>query len=372
MNGSLDLPFKHRLILPHSRDRRIVSKLSEKYSVTKDLVQALPIAFVISFMFALALLGTPHAVHAGIFSFVSDLLGGNKEVYKSVTPNLQHMALLQATVGLGGSESEGGAEITIVDGTALLPEGSPSNDALKETRPHSDQISLYVVRKGDNLSQIAEMFGVTTNTIRWSNDVKGNVISEGQVLVILPVSGVRHTVKKGDTVSSIAKLYKADALEVASYNNLAQGDALAPGEIVIVPDGEIKTEVATLTSRVQGANAPSYSGYYIRPISGGRKSQGLHGYNGIDLASPVGTPIIASASGDVIVSRSSGWNGGYGSYIVIAHGNGTQTLYAHNSENLVFQGDHVVQGQVIGFVGSTGKSTGPHVHFEIRGAKNPF
>lgn len=315
----------------------------------------------------------PRSANAGIFSFVADIFGGNKEVYKASNLNTQNMALLQASFGPGGNGSEGGGEITIIGGTALLPDGSPSNDsANKENHLGSDQISLYVVRKGDNLSQIAQMFGVSVNTIRWNNDVKGNVISEGQILVILPVSGVKHTIKKGDTLASIAKLYKADASEIASYNNIASGDALVPGDIVIVPDGEIKVEVSNPTSIARGTNAPSYSGYYIRPVSGGRKSQGLHGYNGVDIAAPIGTPIIASASGDVIVSKSSGWNGGYGNYIVIAHNNGTQTLYAHNSENLVFQGDHVVQGQVIGFVGSTGKSTGAHVHFEIRGAKNPF
>lgn len=315
----------------------------------------------------------PRSANAGIFSFVADLLGGNKEVYKSSSVNTQNMALLQAAIGPGGNGSEGGGEITIVGGTALLPDGSPSsNDSTKESHLGSDQISLYVVRKGDNLSQIAQMFGVSVNTIRWNNDIRGNIISEGQILVILPVSGVKHTIKKGDTLASIAKLYKADALEIASYNNIASGDALVPGDIVIVPDGEIKVEVASPTSVARGTNVPSYNGYYIRPISGGRKSQGIHGYNGVDLAAPIGTPIVAAASGDVIVSRSSGWNGGYGNYIVISHNNGTQTLYAHNSENLVFQGDHVVQGQVIGFVGSTGKSTGAHVHFEIRGAKNPF
>lgn len=339
--------------------------------MTKRLVQAFPYTFVFSLVLVASSLMVPHAVHAGIFSFVADLFGGNKETYKSSGANIQNMALLQASIGPGGSSSEGGAEITIIGGTALVPEGSPSNDSLKDVRPSSDQISLYVVRKGDNLSQIAEMFGVTVNTIRWSNDIKGNVISEGQVLVILPVSGVKHTVKKGDTIASIAKLYKADTLEVAGYNNLSQNDVLTVGDVIIVPDGEVKTEVVS-TSVARGTNAPSYVGYYIRPISGGRKSQGLHGYNGVDLAAPVGTPIVASASGEVIVSRSSGWNGGYGSYIVIAHDNGTQTLYAHNSENLVFQGDRVVQGQIIGLVGSTGKSTGAHVHFEIRGAKNPF
>ena len=91
----------------------------------------------------------------------------------------------------------------------------------------------------------------------------------------------------------------------------------------------------------------------------------------MDLAAPTGTPILASAIGEVIISRT-GWNGGYGNYVVIAHSNGTQTVYAHNSSNIVYAGQTVVQGQVIGYVGSTGRSTGAHLHFEVRGAKNPF
>ena len=119
--------------------------------------------------------------------------------------------------------------------------------------------------------------------------------------------------------------------------------------------------------------ASEYAGYYLRPIVGGVRSQGIHGYNGIDIAAHVGTPILASASGDIIISKEGGWNGGYGNYVVIRHANGTQTLYSHNSRNAVGIGEHVVQGQVIAYVGATGRTTGPHVHFEIRGGpRNPF
>jgi len=111
----------------------------------------------------------------------------------------------------------------------------------------------------------------------------------------------------------------------------------------------------------------------MRPLVGGVRTQGVHGYNGVDLGAAEGTPFMASAPGEVIVARASGWNGGYGQYIVIRHDNGTQTLYAHASGIVVGIGQRVVQGQVIGYVGSTGRSTGPHLHFEIRGGpRNPF
>ncbi|MHB1118154.1 MAG: M23 family metallopeptidase, partial [Minisyncoccota bacterium] len=120
----------------------------------------------------------------------------------------------------------------------------------------------------------------------------------------------------------------------------------------------------------------SYAGYYTNPLPAGHKTQGIHGYNGIDIGAPTGTPIYAAAGGTVIVSRfrtlSNPWFGGYGNYVIIEHPNGTQTLYGHMSAVYVAVGAHVDKGQPIGEVGSTGKSTGPHLHFEVRGAKNPF
>jgi murein DD-endopeptidase MepM/ murein hydrolase activator NlpD len=102
------------------------------------------------------------------------------------------------------------------------------------------------------------------------------------------------------------------------------------------------------------------------------RTQGIHGYNAVDLAAAHASPVRAAAAGEVIVSKSSGWNGGYGNYIVVRHGNGTQTLYAHLSSNVVGVGAFVAAGERIGYMGSTGRSTGTHLHFEVRGATNPF
>lgn len=230
------------------------------------------------------------------------------------------------------------------------------------------------MRDGDTIGGIAKMFGVSANTIAWANDISRSIIRPGQTLVILPISGVQHTVIKNDTLASIAKRYKADLGEIAQYNGLTADAKLAVGDVILVPDGELAPIVplVSATSSLRGAGGPNYDGYYLRPLIGGRKTQGLHGYNGVDLASYLGAPILAAASGDVIIARDSGWNGGYGIYIVIAHDNGTQTLYAHNSANAVEAGQRVVRGQIIGYVGSTGRSTGSHLHFEVRGAKNPF
>ena len=290
----------------------------------------------------------------------------------AVIRNSQTMDLLQGYHNINPS-GIGGLEIAIVDNTALAPMAEDASIFIDRGVSGTGEISVYIVRQGDTLSKIAEMFGVSTNTITWANDIKNNKIREGQELVILPITGVRHTVKKGDTLRSIINKYKADLDEVLAYNGLSSDSKIAPGDELIIPDGQVSGTQSTIASRSSASNAVQVSaGYYLRPISGGRKSQGIHGYNGVDIAAPTGTSIYASAEGTVIVSKKSGYNGGYGLYVVVSHPNGTQTLYAHMSRNDVSVGQRVTQGQVIGAVGNTGRSTGPHIHFEVRGAKNPF
>lgn len=309
-------------------------------------------------------------------SFLGDLLGINTDNKQSTPLNIQTLPLLEAIYNPDPNNGRGGGDITIIN-NALLSDTGPIGTMvdISENKLSPDQISIYVVRQGDTLTEIAEMFNVSVNTIRWANDLKdGEPIKIGQVLVILPVTGVQYTVEKGDTIKSIAKKFNADAEEILQFNNLALNDVLNKGQTIIIPNGDYTEPAPPQTPSQQ----PSYTrvsypqGYYIRPITGGRKSQGLHGYNAVDLADSCGEPVIASASGDVIIARSYGWNAGYGNYVAVAHPNGTQTLYAHLSKVIVFPGWHVAQGQVIGYIGASGRTTGCHVHFEIRGAKNPF
>lgn len=280
------------------------------------------------------------------------------------------MALLEGRLGPSIAPL-GGGELAIVDESALVSSVENGESFVDEGTSGTGQISVYVVRKGDTLSSIAKMFGVSTNTIIWANNIKGSVVKEGMELTILPVSGVRHIVKSGETLKSITAKYKGDIDEVLAFNGLSADTKLSIGDTIVIPDGVLSSS-ATTQSGSAGTALKSTSGYYIRPIVGGRRSQGIHGYNGVDLAAPTGTNIRASAAGKVIISRTGGYNGGYGTYVVISHTNGTQTLYAHLSENYVSVGQYVDQGESIGSVGNTGKSTGPHIHFEVRGAKNPF
>lgn len=286
------------------------------------------------------------------------------------TGNSQTMGLLESYLNVNPVNT-GGPSVAIVDNTALSSLGDDSGSFVEGGKSGTGAISVYIVRSGDTIGTIAEMFGVSISTIMWANDLSSKTLKVGQELVILPISGVKHTVKSGDTLQSIAKKYKADLEDVLSYNSIPSGAKLTVGDTIIIPDGVVSSTQSTPSSG-SSASTNVASGYYVRPIKTGVKSQGIHGHNGVDLAAPVGTPIYASADGKVILSRTGGYNGGYGTYVVVSHANGTQTLYAHMSTNLVEVGDVIKQGQRIGAIGMTGKTTGPHIHFEVRGARNPF
>lgn len=328
------------------------------------------------------MLANPAVTHAGFLSSIIASLKSSTAQTTSASAssvNSQSIRLLQAANNIDPNPSKGGGDIMVVDGQALLPETGPSGTIADiADYPPASEISVYVVREGDTLSGIARMFSVSTNTIVWANDLGRGSIRPGQSLVILPITGVKHAVKKGDTLASVAKKYKADADEIADYNNLGRSASLAVGDVIIIPDGTVAAAPAarkpstSTKNPYRGGSGADLGGFFIWPVAGGMKSQGIHGYNGIDIAAPQGTPIYAAAGGTVLVARSSGWNGGYGNYVVVVHPNGVQTLYAHMSSVATAAGAVVGQGEVIGYVGSTGKSTGKHLHFEVRGAKNPF
>ncbi len=324
------------------------------------------------------LLAVPLLAHAGLFSAISGIFEEKVEASEvKDAPSAQSVTLLKAATNIDPNPSKGGGDILVDEDGALVPEQSPeglASDASVLTT--SGEISVYVVRPGDSLSQIAEMFGVSANTILWANDIKSaNLIQPGDSLVILPVSGVRHVVKSGDTIESIAEKYKGNIDDIIGYNGLSSEVALRAGQTVVIPGGEVANAVtktaAKTTSRATGS-ASSGGTSFSHPVPGAVRTQGIHGYNGVDLGAPNGTTVRAAAGGEVIISKASGWNGGYGNYVVIKHANGTQTLYAHLSINSVGAGAYVEQGETIGAVGSTGRSTGSHLHFEVRGDANPF
>lgn len=334
------------------------------------------IAKITFLLFISVCLCTPVPAEARVFDLLSQFFASEKKVDSVVDGNSQTAELLKAQ-DISTTFSQDTQIIAEETGAARVVSGPLRVSTEEEVYiPDVDTITIYTVHSGDTLDSVAKMFGVTPNTIMWANDLTSRKLVEGAQLTILPVSGVRYVVKKGDTIKSIAKKYKGDVDEILVFNGISTEAVLKVGDSLLIPDGEIVLEkVDTPKTKAKAkvyANLPLYDGFLIRPISGGTRTTGLHGHNAVDLANRAGTPIMAAASGTVILSKFGGWNGGYGNYVVIRHANGIQTLYAHNSENLVEVGDTVTQGQVIARMGSTGKSTGPHVHFEVRGGRNPF
>lgn len=273
------------------------------------------------------------------------------------------------------------------DGTLLVQSG-PMRLSTEKEKPINDTISLYEVKDGDTMASIAQLFGVSKNTIIWANNLKTTKISKGDILLIFPMSGIQYTLKSSGTIKDIAKKYNTDADEIAEYNGIAIDTKLKKGDTIFIPDaeGEIEAELVkaesknkTKTTTKTKIATPKYknnviAGYFMKPVAGCVRTQGLHGPYGtaIDFGCPVGTSIVASAQGVVIRADASGYNGGYGEVVIISHPNGTQTIYSHLSRIDVAVGTKVSQGQVIGATGNTGRSTGPHLHFETRGTSNPF
>ncbi len=290
--------------------------------------------------------------------------------------------ILAAAINIDPDPNKGLGDSQTISDNALVSHDGPAGTTANVTgSTPSDRISVYEVKKGNTLSEIADLFGVSVNTIIWANNLSGvNDVHPGDILIILPVSGISHTVLKGETLASLAKKYNADANEIAQYNGLDPAVFLKGGSTIIIPGGEIsapapvKRPTSTPTTNNPSRAGGSFvAGYFSSPLPSGIITQGLHDGNAVDIGAARGTPIHAAADGTVIIVRSNGgWNGGYGNYVVITHNNGTQTLYAHMKSAIVSAGQSVSSSQIIGYVGMTGRTTGPHVHFEVRGAANPF
>ncbi len=254
--------------------------------------------------------------------------------------------------------------------TAVAESGTAT---LVSIKPRAE-VAEYEVKAGDTVSTIGEKFGVSVDTIIWENNLKSvKDIKPGQKLKILPVAGIMYKVRPGETIYSIAKKHQVDAQVIVDwpYNSFANDEtfALAVGQTLIIPDG-IKPKAKPVAPRssyyatvVPGAGLGT--GQFVWPVGGGI-SQGYTWYHrGIDIANKARPNIVAADSGTVIIT---GWPSpwAFGNRIIIDHGNGYQTLYAHLSAVYVGTGQRVQRGQTIGRMGSTGRSTGPHLHLEIR------
>ena len=260
---------------------------------------------------------------------------------------------------------------------------------LGQTERLRRDIIAYAVEPGDTVSTIAEKFGISVNTILWANNLSAySLIRPGDNLTILPTSGVAHQVIAGQTLQAIAKKYGIDESLISEFNELKNGQ-LAIGQKLIIPGGrkdayavpssESRSGLALLKDLIRGKTPKPED---RKVFSGNKMAWPTIGYRitqyftwrhfAVDIANKVGTPLYAADAGTV---ETAGWGRGYGNQVVIDHGGGKLTRYAHQSRILVHVGEQVKKGEVIGLMGSTGWSTGPHIHFEviINGAKkNPL
>lgn len=233
-----------------------------------------------------------------------------------------------------------------------------------------DNIRKYTVASGDTLASIAKKFDVSVNSIKWASNLKSDTIKAGDVLSIPPSTGVVHKVVSGDNIYSIAKKYKVDPQNILNwpYNNFAdlENFTLIAGQNIFVPDGVIEEQGQPQLRQVfaQAQAGVQGSSNFIWPTSGGITTYPVSWHMALDIANGSAPPILASDTGTVIFSGCLTW--GYGCHIIIDHGNGYQTLYGHMSRLDASAGQVVSQGQQIGVMGSTGRSTGTHCHFEIR------
>lgn len=289
----------------------------------------------------------------------------------SVNPNADNMYGVRDTV-----ITRAGA--TALMGQVIMPGTETQSRYTRSGQRH--EIIYHEVEPGEVLGGISESYGIRLETLLNANNLTArSILKPGQRLAILPTDGVVHTVKKGDTVTKIALMYKANTEDIITFNELSEdGKDIAIGDTLIVPGGRRVVAAApprstgstgntgAIGSRPSNVAPAAASGAYIWPTSVRRVTQ-YYGplHTGMDIAGPVGTPLYASRGGKVLRSQC-GWNGGYGCHVIIDHGGGITTLYGHASQLFVKAGETVTQGEVIAFMGSTGHSTGPHIHFEVR------
>jgi murein DD-endopeptidase MepM/ murein hydrolase activator NlpD len=242
-------------------------------------------------------------------------------------------------------------------------------------------VTQYQVEGGDTLYTIADRFGLSVRTVFWANQSivkEPDALALGQQLAILPTDGAYHTVADGDTIDSIAAAYHVMPEIILGYsgNKVPDPQHLATGTQLVIPGAALPDLPAKVAPTVAADDnvgetytaAPSDTapgtGQLVWPVSGMISQRAHSGHMAIDIAGAVGTPVVAADSGTVTLV--SWMTTSYGYHIIIDHGNGLETLYAHLSEIDVEVGQVVNQGDLIGKRGNTGRSTGPHTHFEVR------
>ena len=246
------------------------------------------------------------------------------------------------------------------------PKVQEKKEEVKETREQKTEekptIFVHKVNSGETLWDIANAYGTTVDSILSANELSNpNMLAVGQELSILSVQGVLHRVASGESLWEISERYQVSIEEITKANNITDPSRLQPNTKLVIPGAtQLKPrDVLLVNGQLQKA--------FDWPVRGrisstfGPRWGRMH--NGLDIAVNTGTAVRAAADGKITFA---GWNGGYGILVIVDHGNGVETRYAHNSRLNVKVGQSVTRGQVIAYSGNTGNSSGPHVHFEFR------
>lgn len=297
----------------------------------------------------------------------------------SFTPNI---AFSEADFAMEYTAFQAMPSTIIADDSGFIIPVNPQTG--EADRSQMSDKATHTVQSGETLSVIAETYGLKTSTLMWENNLgASSVLKVGQTLVIPPVDGVTHEVKSGQTLSKIAALYEIEEDLIIKQNSLGEGGVTA-GQAIFIPGGEqiappapvvdssYRSTTSTPTARValDSTNATPTAGKFLIYPTRGKITQGYYSYHrAIDIADSSKPPIWAAAAGTVVKASSGTYGGGYGNHVIIDHGNGIQTLYAHMDYLTVSNGQYVTQGEVIGRMGNTGRvygRTGIHLHFEVR------
>ena len=280
-------------------------------------------------------------------------------------PELGARTVTTMTTNRGVARTAGGASL-------LFPAPVAHTERTERERM---QVITYTVQPNDNVWAIAQGYGLKAETVLWANpkvESSPDLLSVGQVLVIPPVDGIYYTVKNGDTVEKLAKTYETTVEKIvgSELNALEEPYTLTPGQQVMLPDGRKKVTIAAASNYYPmtkvgkaPAGAPTGSGKFAWPTQGYLSQRYWSGHQAIDIANRIGVPIRAADTGYVLLAGRDTW--GYGNQVLIDHGNGYVTRYAHLDKIHVKAGDSVEKNQQIGTMGNTGRSTGPHLHFGV-------
>ncbi|MFZ2310663.1 MAG: M23 family metallopeptidase [Patescibacteria group bacterium] len=310
---------------------------------------------------------------------MKQLLASGQERYRDFKTVIQNRLILNEEEVVDDDLAYAGDYLVSGSPFGQVSGDNNQNTGTEQPVQNRSEIIYYTVNNGDTISSIAKKFGISVNTILWSNNLTAfSLIRAGNQLSILPTSGVTYKVKSGDTVGKIARNFGVEEDKIFQYNNIKSANGLVIGQTVIIPGGKQITASSNIAKAVSSTKnnaaavieklvnpkkAPASGAKMAWPTEGHRITQYYSWrHTGLDIANKVGTPLYAAEAGKV---EFSGWSNGYGNNVVINHGGGKKTRYAHASKLFVKVGESVERGEQIANMGSTGWSTGSHIHFEV-------